>query len=105
MFEVTRNVVSDLWPLCQAQEASADSRALVDAFLAHDAAFAAKLKESAMQPLDLTPLRLSPDAERRYLDDARANARMRMGLILFGMFAAGAILVLALKAAIVLTQR
>jgi len=105
MFEVTRNVVNDLWPLCQAQEASADSRALVDAFLAHDAAFAAQLKESAMQPQDLTALRLSPDAERRYLDDARAHARMKMGLILFGMIVGGYVLIMALRTAIVLTLR
>lgn len=104
MLEVTRDVVSDLWPLCRAQEASAASRALVEAFLAQDAAFAAQLEESAMQPVDFSALRLSPDAERRYLDDARANARLKLGLIFCGMIVVGVILVMALKAAIVLRQ-
>ena len=43
---VTRDVVSDLWPLYASGEASADTRALVDAFLAGDPAFAQSLRES-----------------------------------------------------------
>jgi len=36
---VTHDVVSDLWPLYASGEASADTRALVDTFLAGDPAF------------------------------------------------------------------
>ena len=43
---VTRDVVSDLWPLYASGEASADTRALVDAFLATDPSFAAMLREN-----------------------------------------------------------
>jgi len=46
MSPVTRDVVSDLWPLYASGEASADTRALVDAFLAADPAFAATLRAS-----------------------------------------------------------
>ncbi len=103
--EVTRDVVSDLWPLCRAGEASAASRALVDEFLTQDAAFAARLKESEMANPDLSPLRLSPEAERRYLDDARANARLKMLLALVGMAAVIAIVFIAMKAAILIAMR
>jgi hypothetical protein len=37
---VTRDVISDLWPVYSAGEASADTRALVDAFLRQDPEFA-----------------------------------------------------------------
>lgn len=41
---VTRDVVSDLWPLYASGEASADTRTLVEGFLAGDPAFAAALR-------------------------------------------------------------
>lgn len=90
--EVSREVVSDLWPLCQGGEASAASRTLVDAFLAEDQAFAAALAASQRVPRVMPQTRLSPDAERRLLDAARADARTKM--IMIGMGAA--LLVLAL---------
>ena len=99
--EVTRGVVVDLWPLCQAGEASADSRALVDAYLSHDGALAAELKECEMRTPDLTPLHLSPDAERMYLDNARTHARHKMLVMLAGIVVGGIILLVALNAAIV----
>ena len=34
--QVSRDVIRDLWALCEAGEASEDSRRLVDAFLAQD---------------------------------------------------------------------
>ncbi|MEO5824121.1 MAG: hypothetical protein ABIT71_26740 [Vicinamibacteraceae bacterium] len=43
---VTRQVISDLWPLYATGQASADTRALVDTFLAGDASFAASLRAS-----------------------------------------------------------
>jgi hypothetical protein len=46
--KITRDVVSDLWPVYEAGEASADSRALVDEFLAGDPEFAETLRRSAI---------------------------------------------------------
>ena len=44
--KVTRAVVADLWPLYVSGDVSADTRALVDEFLAGDADFAAKMAAS-----------------------------------------------------------
>lgn len=43
---VTRDVILDLWPLYQGGELSADSRALVDRFLASDPEFAGVLRRA-----------------------------------------------------------
>jgi len=94
--EVTRDVVSDLWPLCRSGDASADSRALVDGYLATDPAFAAKLKESETLPGLTAPLRLSPDAERRLLDNARDHARRKLVVVGVAIGFGGVILLAAL---------
>jgi len=80
-YEVTRDIVNDLWPLCRNGDASPDSRGLVDRFLAEDADFAATLRESARLGNVTGDLRLSPDAERRLLDDARGRARLKLFVI------------------------
>lgn len=94
MLEVTRDVVSDLWPLRRSGEASDDSRKLIDAFLAEDLAFAATLRESEKLGGMVPALHLSPDAERRLLDDARERARAKM-LIIGAAVALTGILLLA----------
>jgi hypothetical protein len=81
MLEVTQDVISDLWPLCQSGEASVDSRRLVDAFLHKDGAFARTLRESEALTAAVPRLRLSPDAERRLLDDARSHAQIKLLVI------------------------
>jgi hypothetical protein len=92
--EVTRNVVKDLWPLCRADEASPDTKALVDAFLAEDSAFASTLKKSeALGPV-VPPVSLSPGVERRLLDEAQRNARLKLQII-GGAIAAAALLLFA----------
>lgn len=101
--EVTRHVVSDLWPLYSAKEASGDSRALVEAFLAGDEAFRAVLQESSRLTRAVPEFRLSADAERRLLDDARSRARLRLLVIggavaMSGLLAFFALRVLLLKA-------
>ena len=94
MYKVTRDVVSDLWPLYRSGEASADSQALVDAFLSEDGPFASMLQESE-RLLDAKPaLRLSPDAERRLLDEARKRARMKL-LVIGGSIALAGLVALA----------
>ena len=92
--EVTRHVVSDLWPLYRAGDASPDSRGLVEAFLAGDAAFASTLKESEMLTHVVPPVRLSPEGELRLLQDAQQRARTKL-LVAAGSIAAGAILLFA----------
>jgi anti-sigma factor RsiW len=92
--EVTRDVVADLWPLYESGEASMDTRALVDAFLSEDPPFASKLAESQQEPrLNVMPaVRLSPDAERRLLDDARERAQTKMVLVGVAVAVAGFVL-------------
>lgn len=92
--EITRDVVSDLWPLVEGGEASADSRALVQRFLAEDRAFSETLRRSSALGALVPPVRLSPEAERLLLDQARARARNWM-LLAAAVIAVGGILVLA----------
>jgi ferric-dicitrate binding protein FerR (iron transport regulator) len=92
--EVTRDVVRDLWPLCRAGEASPDSKALVNAFLEQDSALASTLSESERVGQVVPAVRLSPDAERRLLDEASARARLKLQII-GGSIAAAAVLLLA----------
>jgi ferric-dicitrate binding protein FerR (iron transport regulator) len=94
--EVTRDVVGDLWPLCRSGEASADSRALVDTFLSEDEAFASTLRESEKLSGIMPALRLSPEAERRLLDDARKRARTKLMLLGGGVVIAGLAMLTAL---------
>lgn len=91
--EVTRDVISDLWPLCRSGEASAGSRALVESFLAEDRPFAAKLQESTTMIPELPAVQLSPEAERVLLDDARDRARLKL-LIVGGAVGLGGLLLL-----------
>jgi hypothetical protein len=96
--EVTREVVSDLWPLYRSGDTSADTRALVDAFLREDATFAEELRQGRPLPGLMPRIQLSPDAERRLLDDARQRARVKLliiggaigltGLLIIGAFVA-----------------
>jgi len=99
--DVTRDVVSDLWMLCRAGDASADSRALVDAFLAEETAFAASLKEGETLDTIVPHVRLSPDAERRMLDDAAKNARLKL-LVIGASVTLAAVLLFAAFAGVVL---
>ena len=87
--EVTRDVISDLWPLCQSGDASGDSRALVGLFLGEDPEFARRLRESEALPPVVPHVRLSPDAERRLLDEVAGRARTKMLLIAVAIATAG----------------
>jgi anti-sigma factor RsiW len=68
MENVTRDIVSDLWPLYVSGEASPDTRALIEAFLREDPEFARTLREGAMEsfPAVGVPV-LAPDHELRTL--------------------------------------
>ena len=72
--KVTRDVVSDLWPVYESGEASADTKALVEEFLAGDAAFAARLRSA----LEL------PRAEAAMPPRAEAQALRRTRDLIYG---------------------
>ena len=98
-FDVTPDVVSDLWSLCKSGDASPDSQALVDAFLANDTTLSEKLRRGEGLSSVIPHIRLSPDAERRLLDHARQRARTKMLLIgaaiaIAGLLAIGAFIAL-----------
>jgi len=88
---VTRHVISDLWPLYESGEASPDTRALVDAFLATDPAFARTLRDSADVTLKAaaTPP-LPADHEIAALDKTRRRLwglgwRLRLAMLFSGL--------------------
>lgn len=79
--KVTRDVISDLWPLYKAGEASADTKRLVEAFLAQDGDFKTLLKESDAIHGPLGDVQLSPDAELRLIALARERTRTMARLV------------------------
>ncbi len=92
--EITRDVVTDLWPLCRSGEASSASQTLVAEFLAQDAQFATALRASDSLRGLVPPVRLSPDAELRLIRDVQQRARIRL-LIIGGSIALAALLLFA----------
>ena len=103
--EITRDVVSDLWPLYRAGEASRDSKALVDQFLAENSEFAASLHRSGELGGAMPPYRLSPEAELRLLDDARSRARNKLMIVGMGIGLSALIILTALGGALLLGVR
>jgi hypothetical protein len=99
--DVSGNVISDLWPLVRSGEASADTHALVESYLADDTALAATLRAGDAFGPAVPALTLSPDAERRLLDDARQRARLRL-MVIGGAAAVGGLLLLMALAGVLL---
>lgn len=98
--DVTRDVISDLWPLYRTGEASADSGRLIESFLARDAPFRAILEASEELADTMPETRLAPDAGLRLLTSARKRIFLRVlltgaiiGLALFAI----AVVIHALK--------
>lgn len=79
--EITREVISDLWPLHMAGEASADSRRIIEAFLAEDGAFRTMLEESERVRKGMPDVALSADAEMRLIAVARERIRTTAWLV------------------------
>ena len=72
MTPLTRDIVVDLWPLYASGEASADTRALVDAFLAQDPEIARLLREEeGARILEPVPMAPPPDHEVRSFSRAK----------------------------------
>jgi hypothetical protein len=79
--EITRDVISDLWPLHKAGEASADSDRIIQAFLSEDAGFRTLLEESENIRRGLPNVALSSDAEMRLIEVARERIRTTAWLV------------------------
>lgn len=79
--EVTRDVISDLWPLYGAGEASADSKRMVEAFLAEDTAFRSVLEESEAIHRGMPEVGLSPDVDLRMIELSRLRIRTTAWLV------------------------
>ena len=66
--KITRDVVKDLWPLYAADEATPDTRTLVEEFLRNDPELEAQLRKAAALDLDPASVPAAPElAERRAL--------------------------------------
>lgn len=89
--DVTRDVISDLWPLYRTGEASADSGRLIESFLAGDEPFRAILEASEDLADAMPEAPLAPDDGLRLLTSARRRIFVRVLLT-------GAIIGLALFA-------
>jgi hypothetical protein len=81
---ITRAIILDLWPAYVSDEASADTRALVDAFLRDDPEFARMLRENPMSGA-ATPT-LPPDVETNAFARARRRLRGFPWLLQLAMF-------------------
>lgn len=93
---VTREVITDLWPLYMDGEASSETRALVDAFLAQDPEFARSLQDRDVDRLLRTDVpRLACDREAEALKRTKQLLHgwdwLQFLAILFTSFAFGRI--------------
>jgi anti-sigma factor RsiW len=70
--KITRDVVVDLWPVYGSGEASADTRALVEGYLAQDPELARLLREGEHAKI-LEPVALAPAPDHEMKAFARAK--------------------------------
>jgi hypothetical protein len=84
---VTRAMIEDLLPLYAAGEASADSRAAVEAFLRDDPGLARQLEALREAPLASVPVSpMAPEAERQTIARTQALLRRRTWLLAAAIF-------------------
>jgi hypothetical protein len=87
----TRDVVVDLWPLYVSGEASADTRALVEAFLEQEPGLGERLRGAAAADLEPPALALPADHERAtLLRTQRRRARQSMIVNSLALLVSGA---------------
>jgi hypothetical protein len=90
MEHVTREVIADLWPLYVSEDASADTRKLIEAFLRDDPEFARTLKELPREALpNFEPPVLSPDHELRTLSRVRKRLMGPLMMLNFALIFSG----------------
>jgi hypothetical protein len=84
--KITRDVISDLWPLYESGEASDDTRHLIDDFLEHDREFSKLIRESpkAFCTNDLPPLK--PENEIKTIQMTKRVLRLRDWLFIIAAF-------------------
>jgi hypothetical protein len=84
--KITRDVISDLWPLYESGEASEDTRHLIDDFLEHDGEFSKLIRESpeTFRTDDLPPL--TPEKEIETIQMTKRLLRLRDWLFIFAAF-------------------
>lgn len=85
---ITRDIVIDLLPVYESGEASADTRAAVDAFLAKDTELARIVKAARRAPV-APPPRVGtavPEAEREALERTRRALRRKMWTLALALF-------------------
>lgn len=82
---ITRDVITDLLPLYLAGDASADTRALVEAFLASDPEFARRVRA---EPPDFSRLPVDPaqELEMRALRQTRGLLRTSSTVLALALF-------------------
>jgi predicted anti-sigma-YlaC factor YlaD len=84
---VARAVILDLLPLYLAGEVSAETRALVDEYLKHDADLAQRVRVSMTEQVELVArTSLPPDLELKSLRRARRLIAWQRWLFAFGIF-------------------
>lgn len=94
--KITREIISDLWPVYTAGEASPDTRALIEEFLQQDPEFALLLKDKKAEDLlNLAAPSLPPDHEAKALSRTKRQMFGPRWLfffaVLFSCFAFGRI--------------
>ncbi len=82
---ITRDVVRDLWPLYAADEASPDTRAVVDEFLRNDPELREQLSAASdLERAAVFPPKPNESAERRALTMTRQTLRRERVLLVTG---------------------
>ena len=74
---VTREVITDLLPVYTSGEASADTVSLIDEFLRSDPEFGELIRHEGTHTLTPFPVTVSPDLERRSLNQTKKHLRIR----------------------------
>ncbi len=83
--KITRDVITDLLPVYLADEASADTRALVDEFFRQDPEFA-KLALTREHPLEPPPINLTKENEMKTLERTKKLLTKRSWYMGFAIF-------------------
>ena len=80
---ITRDVITDLWPLYADGAASADTRALVEEFLRRDPDWAQAMQAARAAPLP--PPDAKPDQETRMFNRIKSRQRLLRWMLMLAM--------------------
>ncbi len=82
---ITRDVITDLWPLYADGAASPDTRALVDEFLRSDSQWAAAMQSAQSTAKSLPAPATNPDQEARMFNRIKLSQRIMRWMLMFAM--------------------